>query len=254
MDRLQDPKLSDAERTANKARFLAAIQAYRCYQVVHGPALERKNEPGVTNAINHYWYTFESGPARFFVMDVRTERYKLAQPPEMISATQLRALREWMRADKDGLKFVVSPVPFFPDMKLAGWAMSERNDKWAGFLQQRQGLLNFMRDERVRRAVFLSGDVHVSFWTQLTSRSRPDFRVHSIISSAFNAPAITPPEFFFETKGLLDGQTDYQLTGHAGYTDVSNFTRLSWKEPQLHVEIFDRKGARLRQATLDLDG
>ncbi|WP_224240515.1 alkaline phosphatase D family protein [Hyalangium gracile] len=253
MDRLHDARQSPEQLAATRARFIAALQAYRCYQVVHGPALERKHEQGLTNAITRYWYTFESGPARFFVMDVRTERYKHAQPPEMISATQLHALEAWLRADKGGLKFVVTPVPFFPDMRLAGWGLSERNDKWAGFQHQRQRLLDFMRDEGVRRAVFLSGDVHVSFWTALKSASRPDFRVHSIISSAFNTPAITPPELLFETRGILDGQTDYVLDGHGGYTPVSNFTRLSWKEPVLRVEIFDRKGKRLYETSLNLD-
>ncbi|WP_224368520.1 alkaline phosphatase D family protein [Hyalangium versicolor] len=254
MDRLQDPKLSPEQLSANKARFLAAIQAYRCYQVVHGPALERKNEQGLTNAITRYWYTFQSGPARFFVLDVRTERYKSAQPPEIISTTQMQALKDWLKADPGGLKFVVSAVPFFPDVKLGGWALSERNDKWAGFQHQRQGLLDFMRDQGVHRTVFLSGDVHVSLWAELKSTSRPDFRVHSIISSAFNTPAFTPPEFIFETRGVLDGQADYVITRHGGYTDVSNFTRLSWKAPVLRVEVFDRKGQRLEEASLNLDG
>ncbi len=253
MDRLVDPSLGEAQRAANRARYLGAIEAYRCYQVVHGPALERKGEPGATNLLDRYWYTFQAGPARFFVLDVRTERYHRAQPPQMISARQLQALQEWMLADRGGLKFVVSPVPFFPDLILAGWALGERNDKWAGFQHQRQRLLDFMRDEGVHRTVFLSGDVHVSLWAELKSLSRPDFRVHSIISSAFSAPALVAPEFFFETKGLLDGQTDYTLTRHGGYTQVSNFTRLTWKEPTLRVEIFDRKGKRLHETSLKLD-
>lgn len=253
MDRLVDPALGEEKRAANRARYLGAIEAYRCYQVVHGPALERKGEPGTTNLINRYWYTFEAGPARFFVMDVRTERYRLAQPPQMISARQLRALQEWMLADRGGLKFIVSPVPLFPDMSLAGWALGERNDKWAGFQHQRQKLLDFMRDEGVHRTVFLSGDVHVSLWSELKSLSRPDFRVHSLVSSAFSSPAVVAPEFFFETGGLLDGQTDYTLTRHGGYTEVSNFTRLTWKAPALRVEIFDRKGKRLHEVSLNLD-
>jgi alkaline phosphatase D len=253
MDRLTDPKLGDEKRAANRQRFLAAIEAYRCYQVVHGPALERKGEQGLTNLIDRYWYTFEAGPARFFVMDVRTERYHQAQPPEMISARQQQALQEWLVADRGGLKFIVSPVPFFPDLRLAGWALGERNDKWAGFQHQRQRLLNFMRDEGVRRTVFLSGDIHLSMWTELKSLSRPEFRIHSILSSAFSAPAIVAPEFLLETKGLLDGQADYALTRHGGYTAVSNFTRLTWKEPTLRVEIFDRKGKRLYEMPLNLD-
>ncbi|MDY7233166.1 alkaline phosphatase D family protein [Hyalangium rubrum] len=254
MDRLNDPKLSEAERAANKGRFLSAIEAYRCYQVVHSPALKRVNEQGATNAITELWYTFQSGPAHFFVMDVRTERFNRAQPPQLISARQMQAVRAWMAAHKGELKFVVTAVPFYPDVKLGGLAMWERNDKWAGFMHQRQQLLDFMRDEGVRRTVFLSGDVHVSLWAELTSTSRPDFRAYSIISSAFNAPAFTPPEFIFEHTGILDGQADYVVSRHGGYTSASNFTRLTWKAPTLRVEVFERKGKRLHVSELNLDG
>jgi alkaline phosphatase D len=254
MDRLNDPKLSEEQRAANKGRFLSAVEAYRCYQAVHSPALKRSNEPGLTNAMTELWYSFQSGPAHVFVMDIRTERYLKVAPPQLVSNRQMQALKDWMKANKGALKLVVTAVPLFPDVKLAGWAMSERNDKWAGAMQQRQKLLDFMRDEGVRRTVFLSGDVHVSMWAELKSTSRPDFRTYSIISSAFHAPAFTPPEFIFENQGILDGQADYVVTRHGGYTSLSNFTRLTWKEPNLRVAVFERKGKLLQETMLNLDG
>lgn len=254
MDRLNDPSLSEEQRAANQGRFMAALEAYRCYQAVHSPVLRRVNEPGLTNAITELWYTFQSGPAHVFVMDVRTERYLRGAPPRMISERQLQALQGWMRANKGALKLVVTPVPFFPDLRLGGWALAERNDKWAGTLLQRQKLLDFIRDEGVRRTVFLSGDVHVSLWAELKSTSRPDFRVYSIISSAFHPPPLTPPDFFFESTGVLDGQSDYVVTRNGGYTALSNFTRLTWKEPNLRVAVYERKGKLLHDTTLNLDG
>jgi alkaline phosphatase D len=254
MDRLNDAHLSEEQRAANQGRFLSALEAYRCYQAVHSPVLKRTNEPGLTNAITELWYTFQSGPAQVFVMDVRTERYLRGSPPRMISERQMQALRDWMRARKGALKLVVTPVPFFPDLKLGGWAMAERNDKWAGTQLQRRQLLDFIRDEGVRRTVFLSGDVHVSLWAELKSTSRPDFRVYSIISSAFHPPPLTPPDFFFENAGILDGQADYAVTRHGGYTALSNFTRLTWKEPNLRVAVYERKGKLLHDTVLNLDG
>jgi alkaline phosphatase D len=253
MDKLVDPSLSNEQRWANRSRFLAAIEAYRCYQVVHGPALERRNMPGVTNALTRYWYDFQAGPARFFVLDTRTERYHAARPPQLLGPPQMDALKHWLVKDKAGLKFVVSSVPFFPDVKLAGLAAWERNDKWAGFLHQRQHLLDFIRDNGVRRVVFLSGDIHASLWCELRSTSRPDFRLYSIISSAFAAPAFVPPEFMYEQSGILDGQSDYVVTRNGGYVQLSNFTRLTWREPVLRVEVFERKGARVHDAELRLD-
>ncbi len=111
-----------------------------------------------------------------------------------------------------------------------------------------------MRDEGVRRTVFLSGDVHVSLWAELKSTSRQDFRIYSIISSAFHPPPITPPDFLFENTGILDGQSDYAVTRHGGYTALSNFTRLTWTEPTLRVAVYERKGKLLHDTSLNLDG
>jgi alkaline phosphatase D len=212
----------------------------------------RRGEPGSTDAIEHYYYDFRVGPARFFILDTRTERSYRAAPPEIISQEQMEAFKAWLVADRQGLKFVGSPVPLFPDVKLAGLMEGERHDKWAGFLLQRQRLLDFMRDEGVRRVVFLSGDVHVSFWSELRSTQRPDFQVLSLISSSFNAPAFVPPLGIFESRGILDGQSDYVVTRSGGYTSRSNFTRVTWKEPELRVEVFERKGQKLQDSRFTL--
>ncbi|HLM45863.1 MAG TPA: alkaline phosphatase D family protein [Myxococcaceae bacterium] len=251
-DRMYDPKLSEEQRVANKARYFAAMMAYRSYQLVHGPALVREGVEGRTNTLDGYWYTFQLGPARFFMMDTRTERSYLAAPPEMIGPRQLDAFKQWLLEDREGLKFVGSSVPFFPDVKLAGYMEWERKDKWAGFLLQRQKLLEFMRDEGVKRVVFLSGDVHVSFWSELRSTSRPDFQVLSLVSSAFNAPMFVPPFGMFEKEGILDGQADFVVRRSGGYTAKSNFTRVTWNEPELRVEVFERKGEKVADSRFSL--
>ncbi|PTL77063.1 alkaline phosphatase [Vitiosangium sp. GDMCC 1.1324] len=251
-DLLYDPKLSQEERVRNKSRYFGAMMAYRSYQVVHGPVLVREGQPERTNALHGYWYTFQLGPARFFMMDTRTERLNLAAPPQIISAEQLEAFKQWLLEDREGLKFVGSSVPLFPDVKLSGELEWERKDKWAGFLLQRQKLLEFMREERVKRVVFLSGDVHVSFWSELRSTSRPDFQVLSLVSSAFNAPMFVPPLGMFEKEGILDGQADFVVKRSGGYTAKSNFTRVTWNEPELLVEVFERKGEKTAEARFTL--
>jgi hypothetical protein len=52
----------------------------------------------------------------------------------------------------------------------------------------------------------------------------------------------------------LDGQADYVVSRHGGYTSLSNFTRLTWKEPNLRVAVFERKGKLLQESLLNLDG
>ena len=188
-------------------------------------------------------------------MDVRTERYRQAQPPQLISARQMQALRGVdCRRIRGGLKFVVSAVPFFPDLKLGGWAMGERNDKWAGFQQQRQHLPGLHAGPgRAPHGVPLRRRARV-----VLERAEEQLEAGTSACTPSSRRRSTPPpstrrSSSSSTRDILDGQTDYQLTRHGGYTRVSNFTRLSWKEPTLRVEIFDRKGKRLHEASLNLD-
>ena len=114
--------------------FKDGIRAYEVYQASHSPLRQKKpDEFGRRYA--HYWYTFDHGCAAFFVMDVRGEQSKVGgttvvedphryeasweyrdAEPRMISEKQKNALFDWLKKQpQDQVKFIVSPVPLFPD-------------------------------------------------------------------------------------------------------------------------------------------
>lgn len=93
--------------------------------------------------------------------------------PRVISYEgQFKELTNWLKkvartGRKDPIKFVVSPVPLFPDLSEEG-RLGAPLDKWAAGVWQRHELLEFIRTKEIKKVVFLSGDVHASSIAELT--------------------------------------------------------------------------------------
>lgn len=121
------------------------------------------NPPSVGNSTSYF--TFTHGPASFFLLDTRRFRspnYSL--PPHspiksMLGSTQLSSLLSFL-SDRDppGVrwKFVISSVPF-----TRNWRINSA-DTWAGFLHERNIILEAMWDASARGVgvVIISGDRH----------------------------------------------------------------------------------------------
>lgn len=226
-----------------------AMSAYHSYQLVHSPAFTPATSTNISATPTKRYYSFNVGSTKLFIMDTRTERFKNANPPQIVSREQMKALKAWLLEDRRALKFIGTSVPFFPDHK------TESKDKWSGFEAQRNEILEFIRANGIRKVVFLSGDVHLSAWATLTCSSDPSFRVHSIISSAFYWPYPAESKFAFKSDGILTtvGQNQYSVVNSGGYRNEDNFTRVTSEDNQrLLVEIYDRKGAKLDATFLPL--
>jgi alkaline phosphatase D len=93
-----------------------------------------------------------------FVLDCRSYRSPAGDPngpaKTMLGAEQQRWLTGALKASTATFKFVVSSVPFL----LPGGA-----DEWAKYPAERDELLAFLRRERIRNVVILSGDFHVAY-------------------------------------------------------------------------------------------
>lgn len=229
--------------------FAAALHAYGCYQLVHGPGFKFSGKPNRSDTPQKLWYRFRHGKSAFFVMDTRTERYLSYTPPQMISPEQMAALKKWLVApDQAGTtKFIVTSVPFFPDTR------SGSTDKWSGFSAQRLEILDYIRKEKISKVVFLSGDVHCSMAGQLKCSDDPDFLVTSVISSSFFWPYPQGQASGFKLRGTLDNSGhNYRLTGFGKVHSEDNFTRLTTGNGKLKFECYERKGARLGSKTLTL--
>jgi alkaline phosphatase D len=244
---LDDHEIEDdwtMDRFAGRqALYAAAMQAYQCYQMVHGPAFD----PAVGTP-NHHWYAFRSGRADVFVLDTRSERFLESVPPQMIGATQMRELEAFLLAPWSGVKFVVTSVPFFPDPK------ARNRDRWSEFDEQRRRILDLVRDHAVPRVVFLTGDVHCSLTAQLSCSTHPHFRVTSIVSSSLYWPYPQGQADSLKLAGPLtqSGDSVYGLTNVGPVFPEDNFCRVSLDDASLLVEFYERKGGLLGSQTLAL--
>jgi hypothetical protein len=177
----------------------AAIGAYREY--VHGrhPALGDRQSLGDDEPL-YYAFNYGTG-AHFFVLDTRTERYKGEHHEgQMISNTQLEHLKAWLSKHKDQLLFIVSSVPFVPELlssadegrveqdpeglaitrPRATSAQRERAeagartaDKWSAraFARQREAIIRHIHEQDIQRVVFLTGDMHCCYHATMTVRT-----------------------------------------------------------------------------------
>lgn len=219
-----------------QVKYPAAMHAYSIYQMSHSP-LPQLNAAGdaLARMPHHFWYSFSDGCCEFFVMDTRTER---REQEEIISQSQMGALKHWLADGSGRVKVIVTSVPLLPDFR------HPSDDKWSGFIAQRDEILNFVYDQRVRRVVTLSGDVHCSMSVELTSMNDPDFKVISLVSSPFYWPYPHPSRKSFQLEGPLTSQSPYgfRLSNGGPIVTTENFTRMDVSSDQVDVTVFGRKG------------
>ena len=162
-----------------------ATVAYREYVHTRNPAPEDVDRsPG-----EPYWYCFDKGRARFFVLDTRTRRWDRGPNDgrsQIIDDQQMTRLLTWMTDYKDDLKFVVTSVPFVAQIdesstSLDWYAKDEpqqrarfaepgntpnpANDKWSAhrFKRQRDQIIEHIASNCIEQLIFLTGDMHCCY-------------------------------------------------------------------------------------------
>lgn len=242
---IEDNWPSHADGRDMRVKYPAAMHAYLIYQASHSPILSMSSAHQLEGIPRKLWYTFSDGCADFFVVDARTERILNDDPLDrrMINEEQMNALLRWLGDRSGRVKFVVTSVPFFPDVTdAAGCA-----DKWCGFLRQRDRILDYIREQRVRRVVFLGGDYHSGMKSEVVCPGAPDFRVLSLVSSPFFWPYPHNLNFTFRTAGplaTLSGQP-YTVTNSSPIFSTDHFTRVWTDLNELRSTIYSRKGDSL---------
>jgi alkaline phosphatase D len=224
--------------------YPAAIHAYQIYQCSHSPLFELGDDGRIDGTLDKFWYSFQDGCCEWFVMDSRTERKwnENSKRRSMISRSQMEALLAWLGDGSGQVKMVVTSVPFFPDLE------EESDDKWGGFVTERSEILDYILTNKVRKVVFLSGDVHCSFSAELTSPADPAFKVVSVVSSSFFWPYPHMDEGGFVLKGKLTvpkNGNDYRVVSASEVFDTDNFGRLDITPNQIAISFFERKGEQL---------
>jgi alkaline phosphatase D len=222
-----------------------AIHAYQIYQCSHSP-LFTADDGRIDGTLTHFWYRFSDGCADWFVMDVRTER----QLPQrrMINDSQMKALLDWLNDGSGRIKFVVTSVPFIPDTS------NDSSDKWNAFPDQRAQILEHIRAHAIQKVIFVSGDVHCSFVSELKVGPGSNLKIHSIVSSSFfwPYPHSKQSDFLFDAV-IQAGTGNYACKRISEVHSDDNFARIDATPKTVKVQFYERKGKALGKAvTLQL--
>jgi alkaline phosphatase D len=254
--------------------FNIAVGAYMSYQWIHGP----KNYDG------RIYYSFESGGFPFFVLDVRTQRYKddhpgladnhlLGRPsfdPKNEPA-QIDHLLEWLtnqhQKDPRRPKFIVSPGVFVPNPVLTTKSDThkDQSDSWPAFPETRKRLLSHIVHNGIQNVVFLSGDIHCSNVARITfsgSQEAEKIKAFSITSSAFYWPFWfadgEPSNYVHDSKKQndtfdIDGKfkMDYEAFN---FTQKDNFCQVDIDASSNRIEVraIDREGKQIVKSVLEM--
>jgi len=146
--------------------YKAAVEPWHHYHTSVNPP--KAHQAGTFGKLRQdaTYFEFTQGPAAFFMLDTRTYRDKAAGLPAnatgktMLGADQLADLLSFLRkSEPKGVKWkiVVSSIPFTKN-----WRVNSI-DTWAGYLHERQLLLEAMWDVGMSSGtgiVLLSGDRH----------------------------------------------------------------------------------------------
>lgn len=156
------PSVSGA---ADNKVYQAAIEPWYNYQGAANPPLA--TEKGYYNKPREHatYFEFVQGPAAFFMLDTRRYRDSADLPAtargkSMLGQQQREDLLAWLEKPLPrGVKWkiVASSVPFTKNWRVNGM------DTWAGFLDERQTILEAMWDVGLKGGVgvvVLSGDRH----------------------------------------------------------------------------------------------
>lgn len=218
-------------------KFPAAMHAYSTYQLSHSPLL-----PTVNNRLDdtptHLWYSYKDGCCDVFVSDTRTERNLSKNAREILGPNQMNALLAWLADGSNRVKVIVTSVPFYEQ---------ESKDKWHGFISQRDQILGAIKDNNVSRVVILSGDVHASMSSELKLEGDDNFKIISVVSSAFFWPYPHPLRRHFKLEGELktDSNNEYRIHNASDVYPKDAFVKLYITPDGVDVAFFKRKGRQI---------
>lgn len=148
-----------------------ALEVFKDYWP--NPSFGLPDVPGV-------FFSYSYGAVDFFFVDDRYYRDPNADPdtPEktMLGAAQFQWLQKELIDSTAVFKVIVSGSGFSK-------AKGEGGDSWAGFLNERDRLFDFIRDREITGVVLLSGDSHVGELNVIPWSERGGYDFYDLVSS-----------------------------------------------------------------------
>ena len=199
---------------------------------------QHKHNPDTPPSPRQYHYTFSYGDCQFFVLDTRT--WRRSNSGQMIDDNQMNALKQWLSAHKDQLKFIVSSVPF------VGEVNAPKQDKWCDpvYQGQRLELIQHLWGNNIAKTVFLSGDMHTSYHAQMTiAKNNRQILIHELMSSPVNqfTPDINLDDVYHPTKTIPFGNgftVTSAITANTFYGNHSNVMAIEVDGSQINYRIY----------------
>lgn len=245
---IEDNWPANQDRT-DKQLYANAIRAYETYQCSHSPIHPLSPTGDINYQLDRYWYSFTNGDTDWFVMDCRTERTLSGSDNNMIGAEQEQALLQWLTNSTAKVKFVVSSVLFLLDQK-------SHSDDWAAYPNQRNRILETIRNHKISNVIVVCGDIHGSLTSQLTHSDDPDFIVHTIVSSPLCNSKLLPyakaSDLFFDKPLTAIETGTYLPTLTSTFISQDNFACMTLEKHNLRVDFHDKKGKTLESVTIKL--
>ena len=209
-----------------KAEFNAGLQAYFEHQPTRaGPAGQK------------IWRSLKWGDtAEVFVLDCRGER--LPSAGQYLSPGQMAWLKAGLQASTAAFKLIMNSVPIsnFP----GAFFETEISDRWQGFPKQREEILSFIDDQKLRGVLWISGDFHLGCVGRVSLQGPGQTQLEVLVGPggqlANPSPSYpSPPQFDWAS-----GVNNYTTFG------------LDPKTLQVQVKYFDARGTVLLDRTYTL--
>eukprot|EP00743_Colponemidia_sp_Colp-15_P008106 GILK01008787.1.p1 GENE.GILK01008787.1~~GILK01008787.1.p1 ORF type:complete len:514 (+),score=67.82 GILK01008787.1:28-1569(+) len=135
------------------ALFEEAVKQYDLYSTIRNP-VPRLSAESTTRFFNFSY----SNLVDVFVLDTRGHRSLTFLPDSpsksLMGSEQKHALKQWLSSSKAAFKLIASSVVWSAN------AHKRINDGWAGYLHERNEILDFVEEHDIEGVVLLSGDVH----------------------------------------------------------------------------------------------
>lgn len=208
-----------------KADSLAIFKRYWA-----NPGAGTADTPGV-------FFAYRYGGVDFFFLDNRYHRSP-NDDPDGPGKTQLGAAQKaWLKA---GLE--ASDAPFKMVMAGGEWTRGkgEHGDSWAGYLHERDELLDFIRDRGIGGVVLLSGNVHRAELNVIPRSDAGGYDVYDLCSSPLAQDGSIPDPREAPEQRV---RVPYSGGPNAGMIDFD----LTSERPVLRFNIIDARGRAVRE-------
>lgn len=200
-----------------------AMNTFNFYQYVNGPHSPNNGR---------YWFNTIRKGIPFFWMDVRNERNQ----QQIISITQLEALKAWLLQYKDEVKCLVTAVPMF--------LCKEDPDNWQNYKGQLREILDLITINSVKGLIILTGDAHMAVSSQYSILGG-SLKITELMSSGF-CSILHDSENNVAEKHII-GPYVVKSQHTSNVITVDLFSRVEISARTVKFSVYDKKGVLVNE-------